>query len=70
MTFMLYASYASLTPGTATRENSRHRNRPPFFRTRWASDRARSMWVTFRMPNAMVYESKELSGKSRDCCGG
>ena len=37
-----------------TRLNSRQRKRPPGFSTRRASASAASMWVTLRMPKAMV----------------
>jgi hypothetical protein len=40
--------------GFSTFENSRHEKTPPGLRTRYASASARSMWVTFRIPNAIV----------------
>ena len=44
----------SPSSGTATRENSRQRKRPPGRSTRRASARARSIRVTLRRPKAMV----------------
>ena len=52
-----------LIAGLFTWLNSRHMNRPPGFRTLYASSRACWTLVTFRIPNAIVYRSIELSSK-------
>eukprot|EP00963_Diacronema_lutheri_P008055 scaffold690_cov327-Pavlova_lutheri.AAC.18 len=60
-----YKSYMRANRGSWTWLNSKHKNLPPRRSTRWASTRARSLWVTFRSPKAMVYASMLSSSNGR-----